>query len=652
MTRDDGGEEGAGYHVVPPQGRRAIFLGDLTDRGPDSPGVLRLVMGMVADGSALCVPGNHDVKLLRKLNGKDVKVSNGLEKTLEQLAPEQPAFIEEVRRFLDSLISHYVLDDGRLVVAHAGLKESMQGRGSGAVREFCHYGETTGERDEYDLPVRLDWAAEYGGRAAVVYGHTPVGRPQWVNNTINIDTGCVFGGSLTALRYPELELVCVEAEETYAESPKPFLPEDIEEAGLSPQHILDDMLDLEDVFGKRVIETRLQRAVTIREGNSAAALEVMSRFAIDPKWLIYLPPTMSPPETSRREGLLEHPDEALAYYRERGVATVMCQHKHMGSRAVAVVCRHEGVARERFGVDAESLGVIYTRTGRAFFNDAETEAGVIERVVAAAEASGVWDELETDWLLLDCELMPWSAKAGALVRDQYAAVGSAGEGALAAAVEVLGSAAERLPGAVPLLDEYRGRAEETERYREAYRGYCWPVESVDDLRLAPFHVLASEGGTHTGRDHAWHMMMCERLADAGEPTIMASEHITVDVNDDGSVADAIRWWETYTATGGEGMVVKPMGFITDSPRGLVQPAIKCRGREYLRIIYGPHYTRPEHLERLRNRGLGRKRSLALREFALGIEGIERFVRREPLRRVHECSFGVLALESEPVDPRL
>jgi protein phosphatase len=213
-------EDGAYAH---PQGRKAIFLGDLVDRGPDSPGVLRLVMGMVRAGSALCVPGNHDVKLLRKLRGRDVRVAYGLAETLAQLEAEPPAFHAEVADFIDRLISHYVLDDGKLVVAHAGLKQELQGRASGGVREFALYGETTGETDEFGLPVRYNWAAEYRGPAMVVYGHTPVPTPEWLNRTINIDTGCVFGGRLTALRYPERELVSVPALRTYAEPARPFL---------------------------------------------------------------------------------------------------------------------------------------------------------------------------------------------------------------------------------------------------------------------------------------------------------------------------------------------------------------------------------------------------------------------------------------------
>jgi protein phosphatase len=195
-------------------------------------------------------------------------------------------------------------------------------------------------------------------------------------------------------------------------------------------------------------------------------------------------------------------------------------------------------------------------------------------------------------------------------------------------------------------------------YAAAYGRYCWTVNSVDDLKLATFHLLASEGAIHTDKPHTWHMETLARLAspDASaaspRPLLVATPYRVVNLDDTASTADAIRWWEELTARGGEGMVVKPLDFIARGPRGLLQPAVKCRGREYLRIIYGPEYTAPENLDRLRSRGLNTKRSLALREFALGVEALERFVARDPLRRVHECVFGVLALESEPVDPRL
>ena len=211
--------------VEPPPGRTAVFVGDLVDRGPDTPGVLRLVMRMVERGTAYVVQGNHDAKLVKALRGRNVQVKGGLEESLEQLGRESAAFRARVADFLDGLASHHVLDGGRLVVAHAGLTQRLQGRESPKVRAFALYGQTTGELDEFGMPVRLDWAASYRGRAAVVYGHTPVHEPEWVNNAINIDTGCVFGGRLTALRWPERALVSVPARRAYADSRRPFLPE-------------------------------------------------------------------------------------------------------------------------------------------------------------------------------------------------------------------------------------------------------------------------------------------------------------------------------------------------------------------------------------------------------------------------------------------
>ncbi|MBO0938762.1 AAA family ATPase [Fibrella sp. HMF5335] len=219
ISKDPDGTE----RVAHPAGRNAFFVGDLVDRGPDSVGVLRLVMQMVTDNTALCVLGNHDDKLGRYLSGRKVTLSHGLSETVAQLNREPAEFQQQVKAFITSLVVYYIVDKGRLLVAHAGLKESLQGRNDGAVRAFCLYGDTNGQTDELGLPVRLNWAADYKGKATVVYGHTPVAEAQWVNNTIDIDTGCVFGGRLTALRYPERELVSVPARDLYAQPKRPFL---------------------------------------------------------------------------------------------------------------------------------------------------------------------------------------------------------------------------------------------------------------------------------------------------------------------------------------------------------------------------------------------------------------------------------------------
>ena len=650
-TRADADGE-TGFSATHPEGRKAVFVGDLVDRGPGVAKVLKLVMAMASDGVALCVAGNHESKLVRKLRGRNVQVSHGLAESLAQLELESPAFRQRVAEFLDGLISHYVLDDGGLVVAHAGMKSEYQGRASARVRDFCLYGETTGETDEFGFPVRGNWAAGYRGRAMVVYGHTPVVDPAWLNSTINIDTGCVFGGKLTALRYPEKELVSAPAARVYYESVKPLAEAAQTEEPFAPAEArAANLLDIDDVLGKRIVATRLRGNITVREENATAALEVMSRFALDPRWLVYLPPTMSPCDSSRLPGMLEHPTEVFTYFRNNGVSSVVCEEKHMGSRAIVVAGRDAAAIERRFGITGEGIGACYTRTGRRFFEDRALEAQFLERVGSALADAGLWSELGTDWVVLDSELMPWSVKAQGLLREQYAAVGAAARVSLTAAEALLRQTAERGIDASESLPCVEERLRLAQLYSDAYARYCWPVTSLADIRLAPFHLMASEGQVHTEKAHLWHMDVAKRLCRADPGLFQATRHQVVDLNAPDEL-EAIRWWDELTGKGGEGMVVKPMDFIATGKRGMVQPAMKCRGPEYLRIIYGPEYTLPENIERLRNRGLSTKRSLALREFALGVEGLRRFVEEEPLYRVHECAFAVLALESEPVDPRL
>ena len=642
-----------------PENRKAVFVGDLIDRGPRAVDTLSLVKNMVGSGHALCVPGNHDAKLLRKLRGKDVKIRYGLEETLADIAEipdeHQQTFKSELIEFLDGLVSHFVLDGGKVVVAHAGLREEMQGRGSGKVRSFALYGETTGETDEFGLPVRHNWAADYRGNAMVVYGHTPIPEPEWLNRTINIDTGCVFGGKLTALRYPEQELVSVPANQVYCEPVKPLTHSS--SSILSQQQLADDVLDAGEVIGKQIIATRLRNNISIREENSVAALEVMSRFAVNPKWLIYLPPTMSPSETSEEVQFLEHPRQAFRYFENQNVQTAICEEKHMGSRAVVVVCREPKVAVERFGIETEEIGVIYTRTGRRFFNDLSHEQQLLERISKAMDACQFWEGLETDWACLDCELMPWSAKAQELLRTQYAAVGSAGRLAVPKVLHQLELASSRLNEKElaklnPLIERNSVSEKNIERFANAYRQYCWDVNSLDDFKLAPFHILATEGNVHVNKDHAWHIDQIAKIVAEDEKVLRLTRTLEITLADKDSIQAGVDWWLQLTESGGEGMVVKPIDFIHRGPKGISQPAIKCRGKEYLRIIYGPDYDTPKNLTRLKKRFLNRKRSLAIREFALGIEALERFVAGQPLRKIHQCVFGVLALESEPVDPRL
>jgi polynucleotide kinase-phosphatase len=621
----------AAVDATHPEGRQAVFVGDLVDRGPDTPGVLRLVMGMVASGNGICVSGNHEAKLVRALKGSKVTVSHGLAESLAQLEAEPEEFREQALDFMDGLISHYVLDDGKLVVAHAGLKESYHGRSSGRVRSFALYGDTTGETDEYGLPVRYPWAQEYRGQAMVVYGHTPVPRAEWVNNTICLDTGVVFGGALTALRYPDREIVSVPAEQEWYEPVRPLVPT----AGEREPAVLK----INDVVGTRWLETTHAGKVKIPEENAAAALEIMSRFAVDPRWLVYLPPTMSPVATSKLDGFLEHPEQAFEEYARWGVTRVVCEEKHMGSRAVAVITRDADTAERRFGVGDGTTGVVYTRTGRPFFADTSE---LVDRL--RVTAAPLFESLDTDWLALDCELLPWSAKALDLIKVQYASVGAAARRVLPEVLDVLESAKGRGLDVEGLIARTLRRRENAEAFRDAYAAYVHPTDGLDGVTLAPFQILASEGrALALTESHEWHLAELAKLEGG---LITATRHRFIDLSSREERDAATQWWLELTASGGEGMVVKP-AHLTE---GRVQPGVKVRGREYLRIIYGPDYT--ESLDVLRDRHLGKKRQLAQREHGLGLDAISGFVNHEPLWKVHQAVFAVLALESEPADPRL
>ncbi|AFM03259.1 polynucleotide 3'-phosphatase [Bernardetia litoralis DSM 6794] len=662
--------ETGNYSVTHSENRKVIFLGDLTDRGNKSPKVLRLVMDMVNDKKAFCVCGNHDDKLKKYLLGKNVNLNHGLEKTVlqlddiekEDIGKNTDSFKNEVKLFLSSLISHYVLDGGKLVVVHAGLPENMHGRASASVRAFCLFGETTGEIDEFGLPVRYNWAKNYRGKATVVYGHTPVPNAEWLNNTINVDTGCVFGGKLTALRYPEKELVSVESKEIYEIPAKP-LEVELEELNgnnisdyntniLSIQQQQDDVLNIESILGKYIVQTQNFGKVIIREQNSVAALEVMSRFAANPKWLIHLPPTMSPPEASKEVGFLEHPKEVFDYYHKKGIRKVVCQEKHMGSRALAIVCKNDEVAISHFGLSKPAKGIIYTRTGRHFFNDESHENAFLDEIHNALTKSNFWERHDTEWVCLDGELLPWSAKAKELIIRQYAAVGSAASLGISGAIDALKRAKKRGLEVDSIEKTFETRQNQIQKYIESYRNYCRETNGIEGLVFAPFHILATNNSTYFDKSHDWHLNEIGAFCKENPTYLQVTNHLFVDLDNDEEKQKAIDWWLSLTQKGGEGMVVKPIDYLNKYKGKLIQPAIKCRGSEYLRIIYGAEYDTAENLEQLKNRFIKKKRELAIDELSLGIESLERFIKKEPLRNIHQCVFGILALESEGVDPRL
>ncbi|MGY0461641.1 polynucleotide kinase-phosphatase [Kitasatospora sp. cg17-2] len=674
LVRDAAGRP---VDAVPPAGRTAVFVGDLVDRGPDTPGVLRLVMGMVAAGHALCVSGNHELKVARALDGDRVTLSYGLRESMEQLGAEPAEFRAEVREFVRGLADHYLLDGGALVVCHAGLPERYHGRSSGRVRSHALYGGTTGETDDYGLPVRQAWAEEYRGRPLVVYGHTPLPVASFLYNTVCLDTGCVFGGALTALRYPERELVRVEAERRWYEPVRPLL------SG-APGGREGRPLDVADVAGPHTVETALHGTVAVRPGNAAAALETVGRSSVDPRLLVYLPPSVPPVGAARRPGFAEHPDEAFAGYRADGVGRVLCAELLPGPRAVVLVARDDAALARRFG--PAGPGAVWSRTGRALFGPVE-EAELLARLRAAAERSGLFEELGSGWLLLDAALTGVPAPGADVDPDLAASSAEARRGRNAAAVASAGAllppvlsalerAAARGLDVAGLLDRQRDRAADLRDFAGAHRRAGVPGRVL----LAPFRLLAAEGANLATGPEREHLARIDRLVEADRtapadgtapadrtapadgtapaPVLYRTAHRWVDTADEESTAAAVAWWEELTAAGGAGIVVRPPVSPTRTapgegrPGGLVQPAVRVRGREWLRLLHGPaRAAQPPDLSRPSGGASGLRRSLALREYALGLEALDRLAAGEPLWRVHQAVFAVLALESEPVDPR-
>ncbi|MFJ8430635.1 polynucleotide kinase-phosphatase [Kitasatospora sp. NPDC094019] len=668
--------------AVPPTGRTAVFVGDLVDRGPDTPGVLRLVMGMVAAGHALCVSGNHELKVSRALDGDRVTLSHGLRESMEQLGTEPAEFRAEVREFFRGLADHYLLDGGALVVCHAGLPERYHGRSSGRVRSHALYGGTTGETDDYGLPVRQAWAEDYRGRALVVYGHTPLPVASFLHNTVCLDTGCVFGGALTALRHPERELVRVEAERRWYEPVRPLL------SG-APGGREGRPLDVADVAGPRTVGTALHGSVAVRPEGAASALEAVGRSTVDPRLLVYLPPSVPPVAAGGRPGLPEHPDEAFAGYRADGVGRVLCAELLPGPRAVVLVARDDAALARRFG--PAGPGAVWSRTGRALFGPVE-EAELLARLRAAAERSGLFDELGSGWLLLDAALtgppVPAAASAtadpalvaaladpladsraaspGAARRARNAAVVASAGALLPPVLAALERAAARGLDVAGPLDRQRGRAADLRDFAAAHRRAAAPGRPL----LAPFRLLAAEGANLATGPEREHLARIDRLVEADRtapgdgtersaaaagtaPTLYRTARRWVDTADEASTAAAVAWWEELTAGGGPGIVVRPSVSPTRTAPGEgrpgrpVQPAVRVGGREWLRLAHHP--DQPDHPGRPSGGALGLRRSLALREYALGLEALDRLAAGEPLWRVHQAVSAVLALASEPVD---
>lgn len=642
------------YQVAAPEGRQAIFVGDLVDRGPDSPGVLKLVMDMVRNGVALCVPGNHDDKFKRHLMGRKVKVAHGLEKTLEQMEEEDEEFHDEVKRFLQKLPDHLVLDGGALTVAHAGLKESMQGRQSGEVKSFCLYGETTGESDEFGLPVRHNWAGEYEGSSVVVYGHTPVPEAIWQNQTINIDTGCVFGGALSALRFPEREIVSVPANKVHCEPKRPLamnLP-------VIGKDEATDSVNFERIAGRNLVTTRYNYFVTIKDSSSPPIVEFLEIGGLNPRWMIYLPPRLSPTKSSSLPGYLEHTSEAFTYYAKKGLEHVLVEEMHGGEAVTVVIAKDEVQASKRFGVKKECFGIAINSKGHPYFKNKLQEQEFLRQFRKVLDQLDLWGSLESDWFCITGEMTPGSRNWQELSTN-YERISAATSSSLQAREEALKVALEAGLDVQQFVQADSVHKQYQERFSKVLGQHLQPFQQLEDHCFYPASILASEGKTYFDKDQLWHRKIWAQLGsledlsdDINTNLFRAPSFHWVDLDSEEEKREASAWFETLSDQGGAGVVVRSTKLAMEAGKDLLQPGLTVRGREYLRLIYGMDYDRPDLLESHRLRRLKDIRQLAVRQVALGNEALSRFVEKQDLTSVFECNFALLALQTNEIDPRL
>lgn len=637
-------EEG---YFIHPEGRKILSLGDVMSRGPRSIETLQFFQKHVAAGLAYMIDSNHGWKIARWLDGNNVTLAHGDENVKAEFDEYEGKFgkdeadrlKEQIRDMLLEAKSHYIIQKNGVNVAvavHAGIKDHYIGKQSPRISDFCRYGDSDG-LDENGKPVRKDWSIAHQSSELILWGHDPRTQPLLVNNTLNIDQGVVFGGNLTAYCFPERKFVSVKAKADYANvSDNPLKV--LESKRLAPPNIakfLEGYSVLTELYGE----------IAIYADSTKSALDDLSHYTLPLEEIVYLPPTMSPtPKPSSLAGYLEHPIEAFEYYQANGVDTMVVEKKHMGSRGILFLFKNKEIAKEYIG--RETLGSIYTRTGRAFFKK-ELEEQILQ--VLNIDLSGYFEKYNTDFVLMDAEILPWNLKAKELIMNQYAHVGEMALLDRSKLLEQLKKALDNGKDVSSWLEETDEKIRNAQVFNEVYQKYCWETEGLAGIQIAPFHTLAHSNETFFDKPHTWHMEKNKEFSVLSNLFVETEYRI---VNDEDSMKSAIKWWEEMTEDGHEGFVVKPESYVARHKGKLLQPAIKVRGRKYLHIIYGIDYLQPENLARLKQRNAGKKQRNALKEFALGVEAVNRFVRRESLERYHECVLGVLALESDPIDPRL
>lgn len=632
---------------IHPAGRRLISVGDIMSRGPKSIATMQFWLKQTEANLSFMTDSNHGWKIARWLRGQQVTLNHGDELVEQEfIAYEQSHSAEETtdlkKRFAHMLLnapSHYILtqnDRTKAIVTHAGIKDHYISKQSKVISDFCRYGDIQ-QTDRLSKPIRGDWFINHKTSELIIWGHDVKVQPFKANRTINIDQGVVFGGELTALQFPELKFKSIKAFNNYVGMKEnPIL--EAKEKRFNPPNVAQFI----DGF---TVHTLNDDQITIAKENVLAAMDTFSHTTLPLEQIVYIPPTMSPtPQTSSLDDYLEHPTEAFNYYKKNGVKKMIAEKKHMGSRAVIFIAKNNAVAKKM--INSDSLGYIATRNGRPFFEQVQQQQ-MVNKIHEELLAKNYFEQFNTEFVLMDAEILPWNLKAHRLIDQQYETVA---ENALMDRHKII----EKLQltndiDVTNWLEEYTTKYKNAACFDAVFKNYCWATHELSGIQIAPFHILAHSSSTNFHETHSWHMKMNEFLAE-NSSLFIATEYRLIDSEKD--ELEVIEWWKEMTDIGHEGIIIKPLHYETYYKGKLLQPAIKVRGREYLRIIYGMDYTNETTMKKLKHRNPSRKMRNALLEFKLGIEGISRFVRSESNARIHECALATLALESDAIDPRL
>jgi protein phosphatase len=625
---------------VHPEGRLPVFLGDIADSGPACAETLSLVQAMTEAGLALAVAGNQDRQLLEHLR-QDPEADPGA------LAPwwahADAATRAQALAWLGRLPGHIVLDGGRLVAVHGGIKAEMIGRHTTAITAFCTYGSTPGERSTVqDAPI-ADWAADLPAGVTVAFAHQPLTRPLDAGNHVALDTACLYGGQLSAFRYPERAWVQVEASAAYLAGEWPAAAE----AQAARPHALDRWtLPAELLNGRWLVQTASGFNFTLTDLQYATTLELLQNEAISPRWLIYLPPSMSPPQPATLPGFLEHPNEAFSYYEKKGQTHVVVQEKCDGPRAVVVLCRDTDAAEARFGDGSGRIGVVYSRRGRPLLDPAD-ENTLLAELHAAATDSGLWAALRTDWLCLEGQLTGRRFTPGKNKEEGRIAAGVAA--AWPRALDLLAQSTSDAPEFLAM----RAQMEAQAAAAQALARDCTPADGDEgSWYFTPYHLLAAQSGDFFDRSHVWHLEQLAAFTQGNAAHVRALRTQVIDLQDHDGRRALTDWWQDLSDQGAPGIIVKPMTLELVVNQEYLQPALKVRGREALRKVYGPYYTLPDALEHHRRRSLKERRELVVRHFALGKEALQRFVAGKAHQEVLQAVFTHIAISTMDDNPLL